>query len=297
MFIFTNPGRVVLDNPLASPMLSATTALDARSLSQLDQVGTSTPTPIHVGLVVFHALAAHHLAELVLVNKMVPVVLTDHVKIAHPFPASPRAVVLIDLWGLPLPLTEYIEGLSAAIPGCAFLALDSAKPEVDVARLLHSGIAGFITHAESSQLLGAAIQAVAAGRVWASPEIIRIYVELTSQRFTVSSGVEMLTVRENQVLELLRKRYSNREMAQLLRISESTVKFHVSNVLTKLKAHHRRDLVNTDLCGVSLLLETCRAGKSAAGLAHAEPQERNCRVSTFSGLAKVSQPGPFFNSI
>jgi DNA-binding NarL/FixJ family response regulator len=278
-------------------MLSATTVPDARSVSQPDQAGTSTPTSIHVGLVVFHSLAAHHLAELVRINKMVPVLLTDHVKVAHPFPASPRAVVLIDLWGLPLPLTEYLDGLSAAIPGCAFLALDSAKPDIEVARLLHSGIAGFITHSESSQLLGAAIEAVAAGRVWASREIIRIYVELTSQRFTVSSGVEMLTARENQVLEFLRKRYSNREMAQVLRISESTVKFHVSNVLMKLKAHHRRDLVNTDLCGVSMPLETSRRGKSAAALADAEPHEGNCRVSTFSGLEKVSQPGPFFNSI
>jgi DNA-binding NarL/FixJ family response regulator len=278
-------------------MLSATTAPEARSLSQLDQVGTSTSTPIHVGLVVFHSLAAHHLAELVRVNKMVPVVLTDHVKTAHPFPASPRVVVLIDLWGLPLPLTEYLDGLSAAIPGCAFLALDSAKPEIEVARLLHSGIAGFITHGESSQLLGAAIEAVAAGRVWASREIIRIYVELTSQRFTVSSGVEMLTARENQVLEFLRKRYSNREMAQVLRISESTVKFHVSNVLTKLKAHHRRDVVNTDLCGASIPLETSRRGKSTTALVDSEPHDGNCRVSTFSGLEKVSQPGPFFNSI
>ena len=278
-------------------MLSATAALDARSLSQPDQVGTPTPTPIHVGLVVFHSLAAHHLAELVRVNKMVPVVLTDHVKIAHLFPAGQRVVVLIDLWGLPLPLTEYLDRLAAAIPGCAFLALDSAKPEIEVARLLHSGIAGFITHSESSQVLGAAIEAVAAGRIWASREIIRIYVELTSQRFTVSSGVEMLTARENQVLELLRKRYSNREMAQVLRISESTVKFHVSNVLMKLKAHHRRDLVNTDLCGVSTPLESSRQGKSSTVLADGEPQEQGCRVSTFSGLEKVSQPGPFFNSI
>jgi len=212
----------------------------------------------------------------------------DHAKFAHSFPASSRVVVLIDLWGLPLPLTEYLDWLSAAIPGCAFLALDSAKSEVDVARLLHSGIAGFITHAESSHLLGPAIQAVAAGRIWASPEIIRIYVELTSQRFTVSSGAEMLTSRENQVLELLRKRYSNREMAQLLRISESTVKFHVSNVLMKLKAHHRRDLVNADSCGVSTLPEPSRPGKNAMALANAEPQERNCGVSTFSGLEKVS---------
>lgn len=288
---------MVLDNILASPMFAATTVPDARSLPQPDQAETSTPTPIHVGLVVFHSLAAHHLAELVRANKMAPVVLTDHVKITHRFPASQRVVVLIDLWGLPLPLTEYLDRLSAAIPGCAFLALDSAKPEIEVARLLHSGIAGFITHSESSQLLGAAIQAVAEGRVWASREIIRIYVELTSQRFTVSNGEEMLTARENQVLELLRKRYSNREMAQVLRISESTVKFHVSNVLMKLKAHHRRDLVNTDMCGVSMLRETSSRGKNSTALTDAGPEERNCSVSTFSGLEKISQPGPFFDRI
>lgn len=276
-------------------MLSAT-AHDARSLSQQDQVRVSTPTPIHVGLVVFHSLAAHHLVELIRFNKMVPVVLTDNVKIAQVFPAGLRVVILIDLCGLPLPITECLDELSAAIPGCAFLALDSAKPEVDVARLLHSGIAGFMTHAESLHLLGPAIQAVAAGRVWASPEIIRIYMELTSQRFTVRSGVEMLTARENQVLELLRRRYSNREMARVLRISESTVKFHVSNVLLKLKAHHRRDLVNTELFGVSRLLETSRPTKGGAAFADAESQEQNCRVSTFSDIEKVPQPGPFFKS-
>jgi len=46
-----------------------------------------------------------------------------------------------------------------------------------------------------------------------------------------------------------------------------------------------------------VLFETGRAGKNSAALADAEPQERNCRVSTFSGLEKIPQPGPVFNRI
>ena len=69
--------------------------------------------------------------------------------------------------------------------------------------------------------------------------------DLTSKRPAVrESGLGTLTSRENQVLDLLRRRYSNKEMATLLKISESTVKFHVSNVLTKLNVNDRRDLTD-----------------------------------------------------
>src|SRR5947209_2587997 len=203
-----------------------------------------TATAIYVGLVVFHSLAAHQLVDLIKVNKLNPVLLTDGVQSAHAIPADAHVVILIDLWGQPVPITEYLTGFSAAIPGCKFLALDSAKPGVDVARLLRAGFDGFITHEETMHLLGSAVQAVAEGRVWTSPEITRLYQELTSQRATALS---MLTARENQILDLVRRRYSNKEMAVLLQISESTVKFHVSNVLMKLRASHRRELSETEI--------------------------------------------------
>jgi DNA-binding CsgD family transcriptional regulator len=52
-----------------------------------------------------------------------------------------------------------------------------------------------------------------------------------------------LSQRETQVLDLLLDNQSNKEIAVKLNISERTVKFHVSNVLTKFGVHRRADLI------------------------------------------------------
>jgi DNA-binding NarL/FixJ family response regulator len=121
--------------------------------------------------------------------------------------------------------------------------LDKSRTDIEVAYLLRAGFAGFVTHDQAFYMLISAIRAVAEGQVWASPEVVRIYMNLTSSRTGMrSSGSERLTVRENQILDLLKRRYSNKEMASLLGVSESTIKFHVSNVLAKLNVNDRRDL-------------------------------------------------------
>jgi len=199
---------------------------------------------VYIGVIAWHLLAARYLVELVEANRnMSAIILADGIKSVAAFPPHARVVILMDLWGLPLPISEYLDAFSAAIPTCAFLAVDRARNGVDVARFLRAGFAGFITHDEAIDGLGTAIQAVAEGYVWTSPEVMRIYMNLTSHRSAVrGEGAATLTSRENQVLDLLRWRYSNKEMAVLLRISESTVKFHVSNVLMKLNVNDRRDL-------------------------------------------------------
>jgi DNA-binding NarL/FixJ family response regulator len=211
--------------------------------SSLQPNPVDTRSEIFVGLIMSHVLAAHHLVDLIKAHNMLPVMLTDGVKSANVFPPRARVVIVIDLWGLPLPVARYLDAFSEAVPGVAFLALDQPGAEVEVAHLLRTGFAGFISHEQALHLLGSAINAVAEGQVWASPEVIRIYMNLTSQRTAIrGTGIETLTIRENQIVDLLRRRYSNKEMANLLGISESTVKFHVSNVLTKLSVNDRRDV-------------------------------------------------------
>ena len=51
-----------------------------------------------------------------------------------------------------------------------------------------------------------------------------------------------LTARERQVLQLLMRGLANKEISSLLEISERTVKFHVSNALSKLQLEDRREL-------------------------------------------------------
>ena len=222
---------------------------EIRVPAQLNQCGPAKR--INVGIVSCHTLAAHHLSEIIARNpNMSPFILADGAMSACVLPQDGRCVILIDLWNLPLPFSEYLDAFTAAIPDCVFLALDRERDGVDVARLLQAGFAGFITHEEALNLLGTAVNAVEEGHVWTSPEVINIYMKLTSQRTAaLRGGVEVLTIRESQVLDLLRKRYSNREMASLLHISESTVKFHVSNVLMKLNVTKRRHLVDQQIVG------------------------------------------------
>lgn len=218
------------------------------SSTGLSPSGFDVAEHLYVGIITSHLLAARHLIELIQVNaNMFPLVVSDWAKAANIFPAHARVVMLIDLWGMPVPSSGYLDTLTAQIPGCGFLALDRPRKDIDVALLLRIGFAGFLTHDEALCLLGPAIHAVAEGSVWASPSVMRLYMHATSRHAKVyEMGAATLTLRENQVLDLLRMRYSNRELASFLQISESTVKFHVSNVLMKLNATGRRDLTDQD---------------------------------------------------
>lgn len=203
----------------------------------------------HVGIVSSHLLAARHIVELIKINpETMAFIVSEKGKVNLDLPPNARVVILIDLLGLPVPASEYLTALATQIPGCSFIALDRTRKEIDVALLLRLGFAGFVSHEEALHLLGPAVQAVAEGHVWVSPDVMRIYVNLTCQHTQRrGAAARTLTVRENQVLDLLRQRYSNRELANFLRISESTVKFHVSNVLMKLNVKGRRDLMDKEL--------------------------------------------------
>jgi DNA-binding NarL/FixJ family response regulator len=242
---------------------------------------------IFIGVVACHSLASRHLVELIKIHThMTPFILTDGIKNPSPFPPNSQIVILIDLWGLPLPASEYLDAFSVTIPGCVFLALDRARNEIDVARFLQAGFTGFMTYDEALYLLEPAITAVAEGRVWTSPEVVRVYMDLTSQRTgRRGHGVETLTVRENQVLDLLRRRYTNKELANLLRISESTVKFHVSNVLTKLNVCNRRDLIENDALNGPRLVFTSHSLKKKAATVTANAS--SCVENTKSAVEPV----------
>lgn len=225
---------------------------------------------ICVGIVPSHLLVAHYLLELLKPNpNLMPIILFDGVRSTKLFPAGAPVIFVIDLWGLPLPTFQYLDMFSRATPECAFLALDRTRQENDVAQFLRTGFAGFVSHDEI-HLLGSAIEAVADGRLWISAEATRLYFKMTSTRTTIRrTDVGVLTMRENQILDLLRRRYSNREVADFLGISESTVKFHVSNVLMKLNVSNRRELTDKDCflgVGSDGLAEEVKTGQMRANL-------------------------------
>lgn len=234
---------------------------DVRSSSQPELADQGQE--IYVGLIMSHALAARQMVEMVKLENMRPVLMS--LENTGGFPVGAQVVIVFDLWGLPAPVSECLNAFSRATPQVAFLALDQPNSDVEIAQLLRAGFAGFITYDQSFHFLGPAIKAVAQGQIWASPEVLRIYVELTSPRSNIrATGLATLTVRENQILDLLRRRYSNKEIANHFGISESTVKFHVSNVLTKLNVSDRRDVKDREyLSGTNLLLSNMAYRRSS----------------------------------
>jgi len=111
--------------------------------------------------------------------------------------------------------------------------------------LFHWGIDGFVTlHKRWKTELPKAALALLRGRLWVPSEVLLAFVK---QMKTVLDrqllAGQTLTAREGQVLQLLFRHLTNKEIAHQLNISERTARFHVSNVLSKLGLENRRSLV------------------------------------------------------
>ncbi|MCO4773349.1 MAG: response regulator transcription factor [Deltaproteobacteria bacterium] len=104
-----------------------------------------------------------------------------------------------------------------------------------------AGATGILGRALDQEKLVAGLHAVAAGLVVVTSELADV--ALGEQREVDDAGLEPLTGREQEVLALLAEGLANRDVALALAISESTAKFHVRSILSKLGAATRTEAV------------------------------------------------------
>ena len=108
---------------------------------------------------------------------------------------------------------------------------------------LSIGVSGFIVKSASPEELVAAVRAAAAGEAYLGPSVTRRVIHAFARRGVRIardlSEVDSLTHREREVLRCLAQGLSNREIADELRISETTVRTHVGHVLAKLNLRDR----------------------------------------------------------
>jgi DNA-binding NarL/FixJ family response regulator len=126
-------------------------------------------------------------------------------------------------------------------PSMRPLLVSSRRDEDECLRWIFRGVWGLVPYDECQEQLARAVRQVAEGQLWFAPSVIERWMQMTSPVAT-PWGTLPLTHRERQVMELLLRRMSNREIGAILRISERTVKFHVGNILTKLQVTSRREL-------------------------------------------------------
>ena len=129
-------------------------------------------------------------------------------------------------------------------PSVQVLALTSFKEEILVQSALQAGAIGYLLKDVSADELAQAIRAAHAGRSTLSPEAAQALVHATSQ--PPAPGID-LTERELQVLSLMVEGLNNMQIAARLTVSPSTVKSHVSSILSKLAVTSRTEAVSLAL--------------------------------------------------
>ena len=87
--------------------------------------------------------------------------------------------------------------------------------------------------------LARAVEAVAAGLIAVEPALAQRLFAAPGSTELAAEGEEALTAREHEVLQLVAEGLPNKTIAQRLRISEHTVKFHITSILSKLEASSR----------------------------------------------------------
>ncbi|MGH9805640.1 MAG: helix-turn-helix domain-containing protein [Candidatus Acidiferrales bacterium] len=112
----------------------------------------------------------------------------------------------------------------------------------DSLRWLFRGVWGLVPYETYETELPRAARQIAGGQFWFPSQVILRWMQIDGAR-RASMLKPSLTPRERQVMEFLLRRFSNREIAEILSISERTAKFHVSNILTKLQVDSREQLV------------------------------------------------------
>jgi len=160
---------------------------------------------------------------------------TDAVEALAQFRRHRPDVTLMDLR---LPGTNGTDALIAIrgeFPKARVVMLTTSDGDGEIQRAMRAGASGYILKSMPMDDLLEVIRAVHSGRRCMLPEV--------AARLSEHYGEDDLTARELQVLGLIRDGHRNKQIADQLAIAETTVNFHIKNLVDKLQANDRTHAV------------------------------------------------------
>jgi DNA-binding NarL/FixJ family response regulator len=159
-------------------------------------------------------------------------------------------VVLMDVRMPDLDGIAATRQLVARVPSTRVLVLTTFEDDEYIFGALRAGASGFLLKRTRPEQLIQAIHTIAGGEALLSPSVTRTVINRMAQQAQPDQGSRTrlldLTPRERDVLELVARGLSNREIAGTLVVEESTVKSHLKRILAKL---HLRDRIGAVILG------------------------------------------------
>jgi two-component system response regulator NreC len=167
-------------------------------------------------------------------------------------------VILMDITMQGVDGMEATRRLRILCPRCLVLALTVHDDKQYLMQMLAAGASGYITKQAAADDLVEAIHTIASGNVYLQPALARWLLEdyqrlarqtIPAQPVSQDSadgkviGLEVLSLRERQVLEMIAQGISNQEMGERLALSHKTIARHRERIMKKLNMHSRTELV------------------------------------------------------
>jgi DNA-binding NarL/FixJ family response regulator len=183
-----------------------------------------------------------------------------------------RAMPDVAVMDLRMPVLDGIETtariVAAGLP-VQVLVLTTFDDDQLVYEALRAGASGFLLKDASPDRMVAAIRTVHQGHAVLAPEVTRAVIarctrSVVEPRPLVHSRLSELTAREREILTIVGRGLSNRDIGRRLFVSEGTVKTHVSNILAKTGCHSRAQAVALAY-DAGLIAPTLEQGPSACG--------------------------------
>jgi DNA-binding NarL/FixJ family response regulator len=157
--------------------------------------------------------------------------------------AAQPDVVVLDLQLPDISGVSVIQGLLAALPSVRVLMLSASGEQQDVLDAVKAGATGYLLKSAGLQDFLDAVDRTAAGDPVFTPGLAGLVLgEFRRLAVEPDDGSPKLTERETEVLRLVAKGLSYRQIAERLVLSHRTVQNHVQNTLNKLQLHNRVEL-------------------------------------------------------
>jgi DNA-binding NarL/FixJ family response regulator len=156
-------------------------------------------------------------------------------------------LVLMDLYMPGLDGVEAIRRIKQSVPSCEVVVLTASLADEDVVEAVQAGARGYILKTADAHAFLRQVREAASGKTVMSPEVTSkliagLSAESPSSRVSLPEAGAAPTGREQQVLDLISRGFTNKQMAEALAISENTVRAHVRSLMQKLRVDNRTRL-------------------------------------------------------